>query len=180
MPVLTLILGGARSGKSRFALDLGKKTNGEKYFIATAEALDAEMATRIEEHQRERGVSWKTIEAPLQLAGTIQSLEKNADIILIDCLTLWLSNLMMQKDATDASIIEEIAKLVDTVTKVKCLLIAVSNEVGLGIVPANAETRRFRDFAGLLHQKYAAVAQEVYFMVAGISQRIKGTPDVSH
>lgn len=180
MPVRTLIIGGARSGKSRFALDLGKKTNGEKYFIATAEALDAEMAMRIAQHQRERGSSWKTIEAPLQLAETIQSLEKNADIILIDCLTLWLSNLMMQKGATDTSITEEIAKLVDTVAKVQCLLIAVSNEVGLGIVPANAETRRFRDFAGLLHQQYAAVAQEVYFMVAGISQQIKGVPDASH
>lgn len=173
MSALTLVLGGARSGKSRFVLDLGQKISGEKYFIATAEALDAEMAARIVRHKKERGADWLTVEAPRRLSEKIESLAKSADLILIDCLTLWLSNVMLEKEATDAWLTQKIETLVDTVMKVQCPLIAVSNEVGLGIVPADAETRRFRDFAGLLHQQWAAVAQEVYFMTAGISQRIK-------
>jgi len=173
MSALTLVLGGARSGKSRFALELGQKISGEKYFIATAEALDAEMAARIARHKKERGANWQTIEAPRGLSEKIESLAKNADLILIDCLTLWLSNVLLEKAATDALVTQKIETLVDTAMKVQCPLIAVSNEVGLGIVPADAETRRFRDFAGLLHQRWAASAEEVYFMVAGISQKIK-------
>ena len=131
------------------------------------------MAARIDRHRLERGTDWETIEAPRELSEAVESLAKSADLILIDCLTLWLSNVMMCKGATDDAITEAIEKLVDVVAKVRCPLIAVSNEVGLGIVPADLQTRRFRDFAGFLHQGWAASAQAVYFMAAGIAQRIK-------
>lgn len=166
------ILGGARSGKSRFALKLGNAEKGNKVYLATAEARDAEMAARIEQHRLERGEGWRTIEEPRRLSETLQSLQGRADVVLMDCLTLWLSNVMMET-ADEEKIAQTFEHLMETVAKLDVCLIAVSNEVGQGIVPANALSRRFRDFAGLLHQQWAEAAQEVYFMTAGIAQRIK-------
>lgn len=171
------ILGGARSGKSRFALELGKQQSGHKIYLATAEARDAEMRERIAQHRRKRSADWETIEEPLRLSETLQSLEERADVVLIDCLTLWLSNLMMDERRSDGAISKKMSQLVDTVAKTTLTIIAVSNEVGQGIVPADPLARRFRDFSGLLHQRYAAIAEQVYFMTAGIPQRIKGNKD---
>ncbi len=168
-----LILGGARSGKSRYALHLGQQEDGEKkVYLATAEAKDAEMAARIEDHRHERGNDWQTIEEPLRLSETLQSLEGQADVVLIDCLTLWLNNLMM-KTNSEGEITQAFDGLIETIAKAKMTIIAVSNEVGQGIVPADALTRRFRDLAGRLNQQWAAAAQTVYWMLAGIPQRIK-------
>lgn len=167
-----LILGGARSGKSRFALKLGNAETGKKVYLATAEARDAEMAVRIEQHRRERGEGWQTIEEPRRLSETLQSLEGRADVVLLDCLTLWLSNVMMETaDPQKITLIFE--QIMNTVAKLKITLIAVSNEVGQGIVPIDAGVRLYRDLAGLLHQQWAEAAQEVYFMTAGLAQRIK-------
>ncbi len=168
------ILGGARSGKSRFALELGKQQTGTKIYLATAEPRDAEMSTRIKQHQQERSADWETVEEPLHLSETLQALEGRADVILIDCLTLWLSNLMMDKRQSDQILSQEIDPFIDSVAKRNTTIIAVSNEVGQGIVPADPLARRFRDLSGLLHQKYAAIAEDVYFMTAGIPQKIKG------
>ncbi|NOY83848.1 Adenosylcobinamide kinase / Adenosylcobinamide-phosphate guanylyltransferase [hydrothermal vent metagenome] len=173
MSALILVLGGARSGKSRFALQMAEAQAGKKVYLATAEPRDLEMSTRIERHRRERGKDWETIESPLCLLETLQSLEGRADVVLLDCLTLWLSNIMMEtRNAQEIS--KKIDALIQAVTSVNLRLIAVSNEVGQGIVPADALSRAFRDFAGLLHQQWAAVAQDVYFMTAGIAQKIKG------
>lgn len=171
------ILGGARSGKSRFALTLGKQQAGTKIYLATAEPQDTEMRARIEQHRRERSADWETVEEPLRLSETLQALENRADVVLIDCLTLWLSNLMMDKSQSDESLSQKIVQFINAVEKFSTTIIAVSNEVGQGIVPADPLARRFRDFSGLLHQQYAAIAEEVYFMTAGIPQRIKGNED---
>ncbi len=170
----TLVLGGARSGKSRFALALGNTQAGKKVYLATAEPGDTEMAARIEQHRQERGQDWETIESPFCLPETLQSLEDRADVVLLDCLTLWLSNLMMQTQ-NPQEISKKIAALIEIVPTLNFRLIAVSNEVGPGFVPAVALSRTFRDFAGLLHQQWATVVQEVYFMTAGIAQKIKGS-----
>jgi len=170
---LTLILGGARSGKSRFALELGNKQDVSRIYLATATALDEEMALRISRHQAERGSGWQTIEAPVKLAESLSELEGEGHLIVIDCLTLWLSNLLMEK-LDDRQITAKIENLLETVARVNFPVIAVSNEVGLGIVPADPLARRFRDLAGFLHQGWAKIAHEVYWMTAGISSKIKG------
>ncbi len=175
MKHLTFILGGARSGKSRFALELGNRKQGHKIFLATAQAFDAEMAERIEKHKQDRAEDWQSIETAIKLAETLQSLdrEKKADVIVIDCLTLWLNNLLMLTEDSE-KIIEQIDALMRVIQKLELNIIAVSNEVGLGIVPDNALSRRFRDLAGVLHQKWAAVSDEVYWVTAGIPMKIKG------
>jgi len=170
---ISLILGGARSGKSRFALELGQKKGGSLSYLATAEPLDKEMALRIARHRAERGSGWKTIEAPVKLAESLSELEGGGHLIVIDCLTLWLSNLLME-NLDDSQITAKIENLLETVARVNFPVIAVSNEVGLGIVPADPLSRRFRDLAGFLHQGWAKIAQEVYWMTAGIPSKIKG------
>lgn len=174
MKHLTFILGGARSGKSRFALELGNRKQGKKTFLATAQAFDEEMVSRIEKHKADRGEDWQSIETPIKLRETLQSIEcgKKADVVVIDCLTLWLNNLLMQ--TTDSEkIIAEIDDLIVVIQNLELNIIAVSNEVGQGIVPDNALSRQFRDLAGLLHQKWAAVSDEVYWMTAGIPMKIR-------
>lgn len=161
---VTLILGGARSGKSRFAESLCK---APRTYIATAQAFDDEMTQRIAKHRDDRGAGWNTIEAPLDLMGAIKSAKGD---VLLDCLTLWLTNLVMNEKDVEADVLMLVEALQHTTNKV----IIVSNELGLGLVPEHGLSRRFRDQHGVMNQHLAAVAQCVVFMVAGIPQMIKG------
>ncbi|MBI5212097.1 MAG: bifunctional adenosylcobinamide kinase/adenosylcobinamide-phosphate guanylyltransferase [Nitrospirae bacterium] len=174
--MITFIIGGARSGKSRFALEKASLHSGKKAYIATAQALDSEMKERIEKHKKERSVvdsthreEWITIEEPLNIPALINNIHAKYDVILIDCLTLWLSNLML----ADKDIGTEIETFCSSLSTVHCSLFAVSNEVGMGIVPDNELSRRFRDMAGHLNQKVAGIANEVYSVTAGIPLKIK-------
>ncbi len=165
---LTLVLGGARSGKSRHAEALVAAGPTPWVYVATARPGDAEMAARIAEHQRRRGSNWLTREAPIDLAAVLAELPDGAPV-LVDCLTLWLTNLMLDgRDVEAATGVLEAALAARGGPAV-----LVSNEVGLGIVPDNALARDFRDHAGRLHQRLAARADRVLFMVAGIPLTVK-------
>ncbi|CUX16070.1 bifunctional adenosylcobinamide kinase/adenosylcobinamide-phosphate guanylyltransferase [Agrobacterium fabrum] len=164
------ILGGARSGKSRFAEELAGKAGGCLHYLATGRAWDDEMRDRISHHQERRGGEWTTHEAPVDIATVLQRLDSPDSVILIDCLTLWLTNLMMENADMETAFAELEAAIVSTRAK----LILVSNEVGLGIVPENRMAREFRDHAGRLHQRVAAIAGEVYFVAAGLPLKMKG------
>ncbi len=166
---LTLVLGGARSGKSRHAETLVEAAPAPWRYIATAEALDDEMRRRIDEHRSRRGAGWQTVEAPLDLAAALDAVPAGAPV-LVDCLTLWLSNLMLAGRATGPA--EE--ALIAALERRRGLTVLVSNEVGTGIVPENRLARDFRDAAGNLHRRVAAIAQHVHFMVAGIPMIVKG------
>ena len=167
-PLLTLVLGGARSGKSRHAESLLTAMPPPWVYIATAEAHDAEMAARIAAHRAARADGWRTIEAPHDLPS---ALDTAADApVLVDCLTLWLSNLMLAGNDIDRARESLLAAL----ARRHAPTVLVSNEVGLGIVPDNALARAFRDEAGRLHQTIAARAGRVVFMVAGLAMAVKG------
>lgn len=167
-----LVLGGARSGKSRFAEGLARDTAFDRFYLATGRAWDDEMQARIETHKADRAEDgWTTHEEPLDLIGALKVLDKPERVILVDCLTLWVTNLMMEEgrdvDADGAALAASLGELQATV-------IFVSNEVGLGIVPENKMARAFRDHAGRLHQAIAAKATEVYFVAAGLPLKMKG------
>src|SRR5262245_15214655 len=164
LPKVTLVLGGARSGKSRFAESLIAGHPGRPAYLATAQVGDPEMAERIRRHRARRGDGWTTIEEPLDLPLALASVTSDNAAVLVDCLTLWLSNLM----AAEHIIEREIQALIDSLPKVAAPVVFVSNEVGLGIVPDNALARAFRDHAGFLHQAVAAAADRVYFVAAGL------------
>ena len=165
---LTLVLGGARSGKSRYAESLVMEFPPPWLYVATAEPLDGEMTARIAAHRARRGAEWRAVEAPRDLAG---ALAKNSDggAVLVDCLTLWLSNLML----ADADIAAESARLEAALARLAAPLVLVSNEVGFGIVPDNALARSFRDAQGQLNQRIAARADRVVLMVAGLPLVVK-------
>lgn len=169
---LTLILGGARSGKSGYAQRAAEAWAQERgarpIYVATAQPGDDEMADRIVRHQADRGEAWRTLEAPLALAETLAGLGPGEGAV-IDCLTLWLSNSMAEPDGHVA----RVERLVPALAACPARLWVVSNEVGWGIVPDNALARRFRDEAGRLHQDIAAVADEVLLVVAGLPLRLK-------
>jgi adenosylcobinamide kinase/adenosylcobinamide-phosphate guanylyltransferase len=164
------VTGGARSGKSQFAFSEASKIAGKKAYVATAWAGDEEMRLRIEDHKRRRNQEWTTHEEPLKIVSLIDTLRENCSVILIDCLTLWLSNLMQE----GLDVKTETDHLVSALNGQHPPLYIVSNEVGMGIVPGNALTRSFRDTAGYVNQKIAAAADEVYMTVAGIPLKIKG------
>jgi adenosylcobinamide kinase / adenosylcobinamide-phosphate guanylyltransferase len=166
--LLTLVLGGARSGKSRYAESLIKALPRPWFDVATAEAKDEEMTARIAEHMARRGAGWQTIEAPHDLAGALGKVPARAPV-LIDCLTLWLSERML----AEADMDREIDALEAALTRRTGAIVAVSNEVGLSIVPDNALARRFRDLQGILNQRLAAQAARVVMMVAGIPIAVK-------
>ncbi|WP_019516796.1 bifunctional adenosylcobinamide kinase/adenosylcobinamide-phosphate guanylyltransferase [Sphingomonas sp. Mn802worker] len=166
----TLVLGGARSGKSRHAQELAEGCTGELVFVATAQAFDGEMAERIAAHRRDRDARWSTLEAPTDLPGAIGREARAGRVLLVDCLTLWVSNLMLG----DADMDQASDALVSAIEQADGDLIFVSNEVGFGIVPDNALARRFRDAAGRLNQRVAAVCDRVELVVAGLPLRIKG------
>lgn len=165
---ITFILGGARSGKSRHAMLLAEREANHPVLIATAVAGDEEMRRRIAHHQRERGDRWTTVEAPLELAGAVTALAGGATAV-VDCLTLWLSNLILEKRDPEA----EMTQLLRAVDASPARLILVSNEVGLGIVPANPLGRRFRDEQGRLNQRAAETADEVILLTAGLPLTLK-------
>ena len=165
-----LVLGGARSGKSSFAQRLAEENEGGLVYLATAQAFDAEMVERIARHRSDRSARWQTVECPLNLADAISVNQKGGRTILVDCLTLWLSNLMLgEHDVAGA-----VSTLVATLKASASTVILVSNEVGQGIVPDNALARRFRDEAGWLNQAIACAADDVWFVTAGLPQRLKG------
>ena len=170
LPRVTLVLGGARSGKSRYAEELVERQPGACVYLATAEAGDAEMAERIRRHQARRGARWRTIEAPLELTATLSRLAVPATAVLVDCLTLWLANLLL----AGADIEREIENLDATLTQIPGKAVLVASEVGWGIVPDNALARDFRDLQGLLNQRLAARADRVVLMVAGLPLFLKG------
>ncbi|MDA8087280.1 MAG: bifunctional adenosylcobinamide kinase/adenosylcobinamide-phosphate guanylyltransferase [Nitrospiraceae bacterium] len=169
MGELVFVLGGARSGKSAFALKECEISKGRKAFIATAEALDEEMKARVEAHKRQRGRQWESFEEPVDVAGLIDRIGAAYETILIDCLTLWLSNLFSRK----ADIPSESARLLKAIKEAGGTVFAVSNEVGMGIVPEGPLGRAFRDEAGRLNQLVAGAADRVYLVTAGIPTRIK-------
>jgi adenosylcobinamide kinase/adenosylcobinamide-phosphate guanylyltransferase len=166
--LLTLVLGGARSGKSRHAETLVTAMPPPWIYVATAEPLDEEMAARIAEHRARRDDRWRTVEAPRDLADALAAAPAGA-AILVDCLTLWLSNLMLAQ----VDIESEIERFEGALSKVDGSVVLVANEVGFGIVPDNALARRFRDAAGNLNQRLAARADRVALLVAGIPLQVK-------
>ena len=174
---ITFIIGGARSGKSSFALNEASKVSGQKAYIATAEALDEEMKDRIEKHKAERGNDWDTFEEPIRISDVLLSLNNKNSAVLLDCLTIWLSNILLKAEAAGPgceSPEDSIHKFIDNLKQSNGLkLFIVSNEVGAGIVPENKLARRFRDLAGTLNQKVAGIADEVYMVTAGIPVKIK-------
>jgi adenosylcobinamide kinase/adenosylcobinamide-phosphate guanylyltransferase len=168
---ITLILGGARSGKSRYAESLIEQEPAPWIYLATAEARDEEMKRRIAEHRARRDPRWQTIEAPHDLAATIAALPPRS-AALVDCLTLWLSNRLL----VDGDIDREIEWLERALASHDGAVVAVSNDVGSGIVPDNQLARRFRDLQGMLNQRIAACASRVVLMVAGLPLAVKETP----
>lgn len=171
---ITLVTGGCRSGKSRYALAQASAAQ-HPVFIATAQVYDAEMEARVARHKLERDPRFVTIEEPYDLAGTLRSLLPDTDIALVDCLTIWMSNLLCRPEATDESP-AEIDALLAVLRDPPCDIILVTNEVGMGIVPDNALARRYRDEAGFMNQCIAALADTVVFTVSGIPTIIKTQP----
>lgn len=172
---VTLVLGGARSGKSAHAEGLAAASGREVVYIATAQAGDGEMAARIAHHRTSRPAGWLTVEEPLELLAAIE--RHPGKTVLVDCLTLWLSNLMFSSEEPDVgAIVRERARLCEGLKKVQGDVILVSNEVGMGIIPMGAVTRLFADEAGRLNQAVAAVADRVVLVAAGLPLVLKGAP----
>ena len=164
---LTLVLGGSRSGKSRYAEGLARGHEGRKTYIATAEPFDDEMRDRIGKHRADRAADgWTTVEAPLDVAGAVRDAE---GFVLLDCVTVWLSNLMHY----ERDIRAEVQHLITALAAAETRVVVVSNEVGLSVVPENKMARRFRDEQGFLNQRLAEVADEVVFVAAGLPLRLK-------
>ena len=172
-PQTTLVLGGAASGKSAFAEQLVLGLCDRPVYIATAQAFDTEMTAKIDVHRARRGGGWTTVEEPLDLAGAIAGADADDAVLLVDCLTLWLSNLM----AAERDIEAETARLIQAMQDVQGRLVLVANELGLGVVPENAMARAFRNHHGTLNQAVAAAADRVLFVAAGLPLALKGTLD---
>jgi adenosylcobinamide kinase/adenosylcobinamide-phosphate guanylyltransferase len=168
----TFVIGGCRSGKSSYAQSLAEKIPGKKLYLATCVPRDAEMRARVERHQGQRGPDWDTLEEPVKLAAAIKRKSGGCGVILVDCLTLWISNILLSAEGKPG--LEKACEdLVQTLETTECPVILVSNEVGTGIVPENELARRYRDEAGRVNQKIAAMADRVVWMVAGIPVTIK-------
>lgn len=168
---VALVLGGARSGKSVFAEHVCNAVGRQKIYLATSQALDGEMEERIAQHQERRGVDWRLVEEPLDLLGALQAHASLETCILVDCLTLWLTNLMM----AERDVVAECAALVEGISTLpkESSIIFVSNEVGQGIVPMEKMARDFRDHAGRLHQNLAEHCDRVWFVTAGLANQLK-------
>ena len=165
-----LVLGGARSGKSSYAEDRCAGSGGELIYVATAEAHDTEMSDRIRLHQERRGPGWRTVEAPLDLVRVLENQAGAGRVVLVDCITLWLSNMM----GKSMNVAAELTRLADALPSLAGTVVLVSNEVGMGIVPDNPLARAFRDEAGLANQMLAAACDEVVFVAAGLPMTLKG------
>ncbi len=174
MSAIVLVGGGVRSGKSSFALARAQALGARRAFVATASAFDDEMRARIDRHVAERGDAFTTIEAALALPEALARL-RDVDVAVVDCLTLWLSNLLLRGDGEDA-IADAVESLVDRATAAPCPVVMVTNEVGMGIVPESPLARAFRDVAGRAHQRIAARADELYFAMMGCIVRLRPGP----
>ena len=173
MARITLITGGARSGKSTHALELAKRTTGERrFFIATAEPLDREMADRIALHRASRSSEFETLEEPIALGEALSKIAGRADVAVIDCVTLWISNLLM-RDRRDDEILRAAGGLARSLVAAPFAALVVTGEVGAGIVPENPTARRFRDLLGWTNQTLARASDCVLLMVAGCPLRVK-------
>ncbi len=170
LPTLTLVIGGAASGKSNFAEQLVETSGRAKIYLATAQALDSEMTAKIIRHQSSRRKCWRTIEAPLDLSAPLANATTN-DTVLVDCATLWLTNHLLAE--TDLEAAE--ATLLTALATCKASVVVVTNEVGAGIVPENVLSRRFREAHGLLNQRLAKQADLVVTVIAGLPMVLKGT-----
>jgi adenosylcobinamide kinase/adenosylcobinamide-phosphate guanylyltransferase len=168
---LIVVLGGARSGKSRFALDMGRGRT-PRAFVATAEPFDREMTERIMKHQQARGKGWKTIEVPTNIAGWLTETGSRYPSIVVDCITLWLNNLL-RAQVRPAQVLTHVRKFLQAIRACPGQVIVVSNELGLGVVPGETGSRQFRDLSGRMNQLMAAEADEVYFLVSGLPLRLK-------
>ncbi len=169
----SLIIGGGRSGKSSYAQDYALNVSegtASRAYIATAEPIDREMKERIAAHQKDRADRFITIEEPLDLARAIQELPPSVEVCVVDCLTVWLGNLLHHKQDTS----KEIQKLITLLREPPCDLLLVTNETGLGIIPSDAESRQFRDIAGWMNQDIASVSKNVILLVAGLPLALKG------
>ena len=168
---ITLITGGARSGKSDFALELAAPYD-VRTFIATAQAVDPEMAERIKRHKKQRGQRFATIEEPVDLAAAMARADKTTEVVLIDCITVWLGNLMHHKktNTPDAPLI---TAFIDALASPFCDIVIVTNEVGLGLIPSDHQSRLFRDMAGSVNRKIAQAADEVYLIACGLPLKLK-------
>ncbi|MEO1197928.1 MAG: bifunctional adenosylcobinamide kinase/adenosylcobinamide-phosphate guanylyltransferase [Pseudomonadota bacterium] len=175
-PRTMLVLGGARSGKSAFAEDTASAIGLERIYIATAEAYDAEMTDRISHHVTRRGAGWRTVEAPRDLDQAIAREAAPDRVLLVDCLTLWLSNVLLADEADRDAPERATTRLCDVIASATGPLILVSNETGLGIVPENALARRFRDCQGRLNQGVAAAVSKVVFVAGGLPLVLKPEP----
>jgi adenosylcobinamide kinase/adenosylcobinamide-phosphate guanylyltransferase len=164
--MIVFIGGGSRSGKSRYALEVARRTDAPRAFVATAEALDDEMQARVSAHQSERGFDFETIEEPLDLKAV---LARPYSVFVIDCLTLWISNLIF----AERDVMVEAAAFLQSAAASPATVIVVTNEVGCGIVPDNELSRRFRDLAGSVNQQAASAAAEAWWMAFGIPVRLK-------
>ncbi len=171
---VALVLGGARSGKSRYGLSLAEQFSAPRLFLATGEARDAEMAARIAAHQRERGPGWETREVPLELPEALEQGQGRYGAILVDCLTMWLANLMLREDCAEADLAAAAEQLLARLSRIGTPTIFISYEVGLGIVPEGPLARKYRDWLGWLHQQVAAAADRVVLVVAGLPLTLKG------
>ncbi|MCO5135393.1 MAG: bifunctional adenosylcobinamide kinase/adenosylcobinamide-phosphate guanylyltransferase [Phyllobacteriaceae bacterium] len=169
LPKSMLVLGGARSGKSRFAEEQVLTSGLSPFYLATGRALDDEMRERIDRHREQRGKAWETVEEPLALADAVLQTALPGRILLVDCLTLWITNLMMAQ----ADVLRECESLVAALDSVQAPIVFVSNETGLGIVPEDAMTRRFRDLAGIVNQRMAKRCETVWFVAAGLPLKLK-------
>jgi len=172
MKHITLITGGGRSGKSAYALKIAKKCK-KKAFIATAQPFDDEMKERIALHKRDRDPSFFLIEEPYDLAGAIQSLPGEMEIAIIDCITVWVGN-CLHKQESDQKEIPGLQKFIESLKNSPCDLLIVTNEVGMGIIPDNELSRKYRDIIGTINRRIADLAQQVILMVSGIPVVIKG------
>jgi adenosylcobinamide kinase / adenosylcobinamide-phosphate guanylyltransferase len=167
---IVLVIGGARSGKSAFAEGLAAKSGLAKVYVATGQAFDREMSDRIDLHKARRGPDWENVEDPFDLAGVLKDAAGEGKAVLVDCLTLWVTNLMLEQKDVHA----EADALLELLPSLEGQVIFVSSEVGLGIVPDNYMARAFRDHSGRLHQQIAALSDEVYFVAAGLPLKMKG------
>ena len=174
---IILITGGARSGKSRYAERRVLEMGGRPLYVATAEAQDEEMTQRIAKHRKRRGAQWRTIEEPLELARALLAQVGKTDCVLVDCLTLWVSNLLIRRE--EKYVAEKVEELIEKLPHLDFPLVFVTNEVGSGIVPDNPLGRRFRDIAGRTNQRIAQAANEVILIVAGVPIIAKKEPPCS-
>lgn len=177
MATTTLITGGVRSGKSRFAEQRALQHGAPLCYLATAQALDGEMDERISRHRARRGNDWQTVEEPLALPQTLARLDGSCNAILVDCITLWLTNLLLMRERTDAELEEmilgDVHRLATTLRGMGTPVLLVTNEVGMGIVPEHHLGRLFRDIAGQANQILAATCSEVYALISGIPLKLK-------